>query len=254
MFGASEEIRVEHLQNNAMEFVHALCSVICLPVEVFLRPGYGTRYFPAPITFFSTVMMILLPAIITLFTNFMRMLPLTQPQPATGMFGLSDYAHVYFIVAMVHGFRLWRRMLNPAREQHSEYEGPALPVFQWIPRGGSFWFVRIVLEPVTVLIAAVILPDFYIVQADLSLYLKLAALALFAKNFISWFRAWEYIRKILDTRISGPIIGKLIDNEATDEELAPMHLASFPKNIDPEIRRAAAKQIARAYSQDSTAF
>jgi hypothetical protein len=33
-----------------------------------------------------------------------------------------------------------------------------------------------------------------------------------------------------------------------------MHLASFPKNIDPEIRQAAAMQIARSYSPDNTNF
>jgi len=29
MFGASEEMRIEHLQNNAMEFVYLLCSIAC---------------------------------------------------------------------------------------------------------------------------------------------------------------------------------------------------------------------------------
>lgn len=74
------------------------------------------------------------------------------------------------------------------------------------------------------------------------------------KNFIAWFRAWEYIRRLLDMRINGPVIAKLVENQAAEEELAPMHLASFPKNIDPEIRKAAAMQIARAYSPENTDF
>ncbi|HTV53590.1 MAG TPA: hypothetical protein VMI06_01605 [Terriglobia bacterium] len=254
MFGASEEVRVEHLQNNAMEFVYALCSVIAQPVEIMLRPGYGTRYFAAPITFFSAAMMLILPGIIALFTSFTRMIPLLQVPQAAGMFSLGDYAKVYFLLSAIHGVRLWRRMIDPSRERHSEYEGPALPFFQVLPKGRSFWFVRVVLEPAVVLLAAIVMKDLFIAQPDLALYLRIAALALLMKNFIAWFRAWEYIRKLLDIRIAGPAINKLIDNEATEEDLAPLHLVSFPKNIDPEIRQAAARQIARAYSADNPNF
>ena len=59
MFGASEEMRVEHLQNNALEFVYAFCSVVSQPVEILLRPWYGTRFYPVPVTFFSSAMMVL---------------------------------------------------------------------------------------------------------------------------------------------------------------------------------------------------
>jgi len=254
MFGASEEMRVEHLQNNAMEFVYALCSVIGKPVEVILRPGYGTRYFPAPIQFFSMAMMLLLPAVMSLIGNFMQMIPLLQVPHPVGMFGLGDYARLYFLICAIHGVRVWRRMINPSLELHSEYEGPALPFFQILPKGKSFWFVRVILEPAFVLLASIVLQDLFIAQPSLALYLKLAAIALLMKNFISWYRAWEYIRRLLDMRNAGPAIGKLVNNEATEEDLAPMHLASFPKNIDPEIRRAAAMQIARSYSPDNPSF
>jgi hypothetical protein len=254
MFGASEEMRVEHLQNNAMEFVSALCSVICWPVEMLLRPGYGTRYTPPPIQFFSMVMMIVGPAFIMFFNNFMHMIPLLSVPPTRGMFSLGDFARIYFLASAVHGVRLWRRILNPALEKHSEFEGGALPFFQFFPRGTSFWCVRIVFEPAVVLLSGILLEDLFIAKPDLALYLKLAACALLMKEFIAYFRAWEYIRKILDLRIAGPIIAKLVENQATEEELAPMHLASFPKNLDPEIRRAAAMQIARSYSPDNPNF
>jgi hypothetical protein len=254
MFGSSEEMRVEHLQNNAMEFVYALASVISQPVECILRPGYGTRCVPPPIQFFSMAMMLLLPGIISLFTNFMHLIPLLNVPPAPGMFSLGDFAKVYFLISAVHGVRLWRRMIDPAREAHSEFEGPALPFFQLLPKGKSFWFVRLVYEPGLLVILGIVLSDLYIAQPDLSLYLKLAAVALLMKNFIAWFRAWEYIRKLLDMRIAGPAIAKFVDNQATEEDLAPLHLASFPKNLDPEIRQAAAAQIARAYSPDNTSL
>ena len=250
MFGTSEEMHIEHLQNNAMELVYLICSIIAQPVEIFLRPWYGTRYYPVPVTFFSSSMMILLPGIMLLFSNFMNMIPLLHmPQPV-GMFGLGDYAELYFLASAVHGVRLWRRMIYMERETHSQYEGPALPLFQLLPKGKSFWFVRIVLEPALVLVLAIVLQDLFIAQSNLSFYLKIAALALLMKQFVAWFRAWEYMREILDTRNAAPAIARLADDQASETELEPLHLASIPKNIDPDIRKATIAQIARAYSAE----
>ena len=250
MFGTSEEMRVEHLQNNAMELVYLICSIIAQPVEIILRPWYGTRYYPVPVTFFSSSMMLLLPGIMLLFSNFMGMIPLLHvPQPV-GMFGLADYAKLYFLLSAIHGFRLWRRMIYMERELHSQYEGPSLPVFQLLPKGKSFWFVRIVLEPAVVFVAAIVLQDLFIAQSNLSFYLKLAALSLLIKQFVAWFRAWEYMRQILDTRNAAPAIARLADDQASEAELEPLHLASIPRNIDPEIRKATIAQIARTYSAE----
>jgi integrase len=37
---------INQLQNIAMNIVEVFCSIICLPVEIILRPQYGTRYYP----------------------------------------------------------------------------------------------------------------------------------------------------------------------------------------------------------------
>jgi hypothetical protein len=52
----------------------------------------------------------------------------------------------------------------------------------------------------------------------------------------------------MDARFAGPIIAKLVENRATEEDLATVHLASFPKNLSPDLREAAVSHIARAYS------
>jgi hypothetical protein len=250
MLGASEEMRVEHLQNNAMELVYLLCSIICQPIEILLRPWYGTRYFAVPVTFFSAAMMIVGPAIMAMFTNFMQMIPLLRVPHPVGMFGLGDYARLYFLLCAVHGVRLWRRMIYMERELHSQYEGAAWPIFQLFPKSKSFWVVRIVLEPALVFVTAIVLQDMFIAQASLALFLKLAAMALLMKQFIAWFRAWEYMRQILDTRNAAPAIARLAEDQASEAELEPLHLASIPRNIDPDIRKATIAQIARTYTQD----
>jgi hypothetical protein len=254
MFGASEEMRVEHLQNNGINGAQFAGSVLCQPAEIIIRPWFGTRYNPVPVTFLSMAMMLLLPAVMSLIGNFMQMIPLLQVPHQVGMFSLGDFARLYFLVSVFHAVRLWRRMIDPSRELHSEYEGPALPFFGWLPKGDSFWFVRIVMEPAFLLLVAIVLQDLFIAQPSLALYLKLAALGLFIRNFTSWFQSWEWIRRLLDARNSAPVIAKLVKNEATQEDLAPMHLASFPKNIDPDIRQAAAVQIARIYSPENINF
>jgi hypothetical protein len=40
-----------------------ICSIISMPVEMLIRPQYGTRYFSVPVTFFSGALMLLLPAL-----------------------------------------------------------------------------------------------------------------------------------------------------------------------------------------------
>jgi len=85
----------------------------------------------------------------------------------------------------------------------------------------------------------------FVFQSGLVIFFEISALALAMKNFIGWYRAWEYIRILIDMRFAGPIIARLAENRASDEDLAAVHLASFPKDIPDDIRRAAASHIAR---------
>lgn len=71
------------------------------------------------------------------------------------------------------------------------------------------------------------------------------------KNFVSWFLTWEYLRRIFDIRNLAPLLAKLVDGTATQEDLAPVHLASFPKNLDPKLRQAAALHIAHALAPEN---
>jgi len=54
-------------------------------------------------------------------------------------------------------------------------------------------------------------------------------------------------------RFAGPTIAKLSENQATDEDLATIHLASFPKNLSTDLREAAVSHIARAFSHEGDA-
>jgi hypothetical protein len=244
-------LNINQLQNYAMNVVEAFCGIFTMPIEIILRPQYGTRYFPVPVFFFSCLLMLLLPLFSSAASSVSQMIPFGgAARPPAGLFGIGSLSSLYFFLTFLHGFRLWRRMICMELENHSEYEGPPLPFFHLIPGSRSFWFTRIVIEPVFVFLAASLLEGARIFQSGLATYLHMAALMLAMKNYIGWYRAWEYIRKIMDMRVVGPIVAKLVENKATEADLAPIHLASFPKNIAPDLRQAAATHIARVFSTE----
>jgi hypothetical protein len=245
----SGAMNVEHLQSSAINGVEFICSVVAMPVEMMaIRPWHGTRYFGLPVVFFSSLLMIALPIIGMVATSVQQMIPFTHFAPPRGMFGFADFAKLYFLMLLIHSVRLARRMLKPETEMHSEYEGPALPVFAVLPKGRSFWFTRIAWEPVFVFVASIVLSDLFIVQPGLCIYLRIAAFMLAIKEITGWYRSWEFVRKILDMRNAAPALARLVDDTATEEDLAPIHLASFPRNIAPDVRREAATHIARAFT------
>jgi len=250
--GESGSMNIQQLQNVAMNVVETFCSIIAMPVEIILRPRYGTRYFPPPVVFFSAALMLFLPLFSSVATTVTGMIPFSHFTTPPGLFGIGSLAKLYFLLSFIHGIRIYRRMINPLLEDHSEYEGPPLPFFRLIPKGQSFWFTRIVLEPAFVFLAATLLANFYIVQPGLAAYLHFAALTLAMKQFIHWYEAWQFIRNILDARNAGPVIAKFVDNTATEDDLAQVHLASLPKNTPADLRQAAAAHIARLVSPGTT--
>ena len=246
-------LNINQLHETAINVVENFSGVVSRPVELIIRPWHGTRYFPIPVIFFSTATMIFLPIFSAFALGAISMLPLVRLQMPSGLFDITSLAKLYFLLSLIHGVRLYRRMIDMSLETNSTFEGPPLPFFALVPKGNNFWFCRIVLEPTFVMASAMVLGHLYVFTPGLVLYLQFAALALAMKNFIGWYRAWEYIRNLMDMRFAGPIIAKLAENKATDEELNTVHLAAFPKNLSPEMREAAVSHIARAFSPDSEA-
>jgi hypothetical protein len=137
-------------------------------------------------------------------------------------------------------------MIHPESEQFSWYEGPALPIFRLVP--GTFWTIRIICEPVFVFVTAMVLENFFILQPGAAHFLMVSAAMLGMKQYIAWYMQWQFLRELMDTRNSAPIIAKIVDNSATEDELAAVHLASIPKDIPDDLRRETASFIARAFT------
>jgi hypothetical protein len=180
------------------------------------------------------------------------LIPGMGTKPPVGIFGLGSLSKAYFALSLLLGIRRWRLIIHMHLEQHSEFEGEPLFFFQLFPESETFWLVRIVWEPVFVFASATILGRALIFQTGLTTYLQIAALALGMKEFITFYRAWEYLRGIMDAKFVGSIIARMFDNKASDHELARIHLASFPQNLQADIRREAVAHIARDLGQEPT--
>ncbi len=232
--------------NLMMNMAYNACTIVTMPVEVILHPFYGTRYFQPPVMLMTFFLMVFLPLLSSLAGGMAGML--FRGQAPQGLFSLGDFSKLFFLIAFLNGFRLWRRMIKMHTELHSEFEGPALPFFRLVPGGKSFWTTRIVIEPIFVFLIASVLENTFIIQGGLSAYLHFASVLLVMKNYIAWFNEWEYLRKLMDMRNVGPIISRLVKNEATKEELASIHLAAFPEDLPKDIHRSAVEQLAKQYS------
>jgi hypothetical protein len=242
------QMSIGQMHETAMNVIYNVSSIVVMPVEMLLRPQYGTRYFPAPIAFFSLIFMILLSTFFGIVGTIGSMIPFVHISGPSGMFGLGSITQFFFLGNFIHGFRTWRLMIHPEREMNSTYEGPPLPFFRLIPKAGNFWLCRICIEPAFVFVASLILGNMGILQPSAVLYFEVSALMLAMKQYVSWYQSWSYIRNLMDMKNAGPQIAKLVDNTATEEELAQVHLASFPKNLSPDIRKATVAHIAKAFS------
>jgi hypothetical protein len=241
---------IDQLQNVAMNVVEGVCSIIARPIELILRPWHGTRYFPVPVVFFSTMLMVFLPLLSAVATGLTQLIPGAGVRPPVGLFGIGSLSKLYFLLSFIHGIRLWWLMIHLEKEVLSEFEGAPLPFFRLLPGSASFWATRIIWEPIVLLCAVSFLERMLIINSGLAFFLNVAAFSLGMKEYIAWYRAWEFLRGLLDAKFAGPIIAKLVEGTATSEDLAAIHMASFPENLAPEIRKEAALHIARVISRE----
>ena len=78
-----------------MNLVYNVCSIVTMPVEMALRPQYGSRYFPPVITFFSAAMMIVLPVFSRAGGGLLPHDSLRPLSGAVGLFGIGTLSKLY---------------------------------------------------------------------------------------------------------------------------------------------------------------
>jgi hypothetical protein len=251
--GPSSPLDINNLQDAALNLLLFLASIVSKSADSMVRPLFGSRYYQPAVDAFAFLLLIVVASMHSLAAEVTHMIPFVggPPLPA-GMFDLWWLVRISFLLQIVHRIRLFRLMINPSKEKFSWYEGPALPFMGLIPGSRSFWKTRTLIEPALVFAVASVLQHLFIFQSSLATFLQVSAVALFVKQSLHWYMSWQVMRDALDAANAAPLMNDFIEGRATDEEMAPVHLASFPKDTTPEIRRVAAIKVARAYGQTTT--
>jgi len=241
---------IDHWQDSMINVVYNACTVVTMPVEMALRPFHGTRYFPPLIMFLSCLMMLFIPLFFSVAGAVGHMIPFVQVQAQMGVIGMWGLSKLFFLGCFIHGFRKWTLMLHMERELNSVYEGPPLFFFTWLPKA-SFWKVRILYEPLFLIALSTVLPNLFILEPGAGTFLFISGIFLAMKNFTGYYMRWQFLRELMDMKSAAPIIAAMVENRETEDDLASINLAGFPKDLDPDIRKAFVAHIARAYSEEA---
>ena len=201
--------------------------------------------------FMSMAMMLIVPTIFSLAGAVAGMIPFARMQASFGLIGLWGLSKLFFLGLFIHGLRKWRLMWQMEREENSYLAGPPLFFFRWLPKA-SYWRIRIIYEPLLLIALSIVLPNFFILEPGAGNFLLLSAMFLAMKNYTRWFMDWQIIRAVMDAKFMGPKLARLSDNEAEDEDLGSIHMASFPEDLPPDIRKAAVDHIARIFSANDS--
>ncbi len=234
-----------------INITYNICSIVTMPVELALRPFHGTRYFPPLVMLFGMAMMLIVPTFFSVVGAVGNMIPFHRVQSSFGMIGIWGLSKLFFLGLAIHGFRKWRLMMHPEMEENSYYSGPPLFFFNLLPRA-SFWRIRIIYEPLFLLVLSGVLPNFFILEPAAGNFLLISAIFLAMKNYTRWYMEWEFIRNIMDAKFMGPKLAHIAEHGANDEDLGVINMASFPKDLPPDVHKATIKHIARIFSANDS--
>lgn len=226
----------EQMCESGMRIAEGICGIVTAPIDTALRPHHSTRFLNPFQLLLACCMMLLLP----LAGRASSYLPMDD----AGLFGLGTLSLLFFAGQVIHGPRLLRRMLRMELEDHSEFEGEALPFFRLLPFGSRFWIVRIFWEPIFVAVGAVQLKFLGLLDLPATLFLIVSAAMLAFKNYLGWYQSWLQLRLLMDARHIGPLLARAAAGKAPEDELAKVHMAGFQGSVPAEVRTAAIAQMA----------
>ncbi len=230
MSKAQQPMNIDQWQDQMINVTYNICSIVTMPVELALRPFHGTRYFPPIVMLLSMGMMLFIPTFFSFVGAVGSMIPFHRAQASFGMIGMWGLSKLFFLGLAIHGIRKWRLMWHMEREENSYYSGAPLFFFKLLPKA-SFWRIKIVYEPGN--------------------FLLISAIFLAMKNYTRWYMEWALIRELMDAKFMGPKLARLAENPSEDEDLGTVNLASFPKDLAPDIRKSFLKHMARVVSGEN---
>jgi hypothetical protein len=181
---------IEAMVDTGINIAYTGASAVAAPAEILCRWWQGSRYNNIVILPLAQLGLIGL-----------TVAGVTGGHYVNGGHGLIGIGWVYaaFQIGLwLHYLHVINVMIHPEKERDSREDGVPLAFWKLLPYGSSWNVVRFVYEPGLLIGAGVIGMLIHLFTRTVGLYLVIAGLALVVKVSIIWFRAWQWIRDILD--------------------------------------------------------
>lgn len=241
-----------HAQELWMRMVLAgfsgVTAIIAMPIELAMRPRFGTMYFH-PVT---AALGCLLMQLITAFGLAAQPAARAAAGGHSAPIGMGVVYLLFCVACLVHTPRLWRRAMHMELEEDAEDEGPALPFFRLLPMAG-WGMTRIVYEPLSIVLAGIVGYALGLIEPFVLAYLLLVSAALAWKNAIRWYEVWRVIREILNNQSRGRTLQTFVKGKASPATVGPFVLAAAAA-ASPALRRTIATSIAPGLTPDDAAL
>jgi hypothetical protein len=220
------------MTNVMLNLTYQFTSVLTVPIEMCLRPRFGSQYF-SPIV---VAIAVLLFQGVTGATALYQALQGYSSAPI----GMGILTVALWGGCIYHAIRIRRLILDMDREGDSEEEGSALFIFTLLPRGDRWTWVRCFWEPLAVIGFSALVYVTGTLTPFTAAYLALCGVALFLKNYAKWYQSWRWIRGIRDKEYRAGIIARIALGEAPTQTIGHCVLAALPESSGPKERTAIA--------------
>jgi hypothetical protein len=176
--------------NFGMDAVHFVASIFAAPFEMALRRRIGSRYQHPVVLALAALPPVLMWAASVAAGKFVNV--------SNGLIGMGTLYLVFQLLYWLHVIHVVRVFANPEKEEISYEDGKPAPFWKLLLKGQSWAMVRFVYEPLTMLGLGIVLPVLGILTPAAGMYFVFGAFALFLKTLFIYYKAWEYLRDILD--------------------------------------------------------
>jgi len=176
--------------NFGMDAVHFVASIFAAPFEMALRRRIGSRYMHPVILALAAFPPILMWAASGAAGKLVNV--------SNGFIGMGRVYIAFQILYWLHIVHVVHVFAKPEKEELSYEDGKAAPFWKLLPKGDSWAMTRFIYEPVLVLGLGIFLPLMGILTPAAGMYFGFGAFALVLRTLFIYYRAWEFLRDILD--------------------------------------------------------
>lgn len=168
------------------------CNGFCLPLEMVLRPRYGTRYFLLTSYAWSWGVMqswLALSWVIRIFRALAPGIP-AETRPVD----MGTVLLIFYALFVYHVIRLRRLVVNMNLEKDSEMENSGWKLLRYLPSGKLWTRQRMVYEPVICAAMTIGLYRAEILAFPATAFLLIGSISLSLKATMIYWQGWEFVR------------------------------------------------------------